>query len=669
MMTTFKALRVLIVDDEPLANKLIQSQLINLGHSVAGEAFDGPQAVALTCQLRPDVVLMDLQMPDPQTGLDDHLAGLQAAQVIQKQCPAPVILLTAHESPELLQRASDAGVGAYLVKPSRENDLARAITITRARFDDSMELRRLNAGLQDEIAARVRAQEALRESEEKFRATISQSADGILVTDEDFRIIEWSAAQTSMFGYTREEMLGKPLWEFQYLTAPSEQKSPALLKLLKDLLFEARAQGDAAWMDAIYDFDVQARDGSRKIVQTSFFPITTSGGNLYGSINRDITAQVRAEAALRQSEERLDLAMSVANDGIWDWHADNDITLFDSRYYTMSGYEPNEFPSTHKEWEKRVHPDDLEQTKLTVEQYLAGERQVYDVEFRFLRKGGDYMWIRARGKIVARDEKGNPTRFVGTHSDITARVRAQEALRQYTDELKASNEELDAFAHTAAHDLKGPLGYMVGFAQVLEQDYATLPDEETRRYLHTIAQSGRKMSNIIDELLLLAGVRGMEEIEPQALDMQGIVIAALKRSTGLIEENQAEIITPQSWPQALGYGPWIEEVWVNYVSNAIKYGGQPPRVELGFTSPPQAGGTEGEAVCFWVRDNGEGLTADEQERLFTPFTRLDQVRAKGHGLGLSIVQRIVEKLGGEVGVESKAGQGSLFWFTLPVAEQ
>jgi signal transduction histidine kinase len=119
----------------------------------------------------------------------------------------------------------------------------------------------------------------------------------------------------------------------------------------------------------------------------------------------------------------------------------------------------------------------------------------------------------------------------------------------------------------------------------------------------------------------------------------------------------------------------VEEVWVNYLSNAIKYGGQPPRVELGSSlqDPPLAGGgptaqsapSETGWVRFWVRDNGLGLTPDEQGRLFTLFTRLEQTRVKGHGLGLSIVRRIVDKLGGEVGVESEIGEGSTFWFTLP----
>jgi signal transduction histidine kinase len=146
-------------------------------------------------------------------------------------------------------------------------------------------------------------------------------------------------------------------------------------------------------------------------------------------------------------------------------------------------------------------------------------------------------------------------------------------------------------------------------------------------------------------------------IEP--LDMTNIVTQVLQRLAHIIEEHEAEITLPKTWPVALGYGPWIEEVWANYISNAIKYGGQPPRIELGADSQKSG------PIRFWIHDDGPGLTPEEQSRLFTPFTRLDQVRAKGYGLGLSIVQRIVSKLGGQVGVESKLGQGSTFSFTLP----
>jgi signal transduction histidine kinase len=128
-----------------------------------------------------------------------------------------------------------------------------------------------------------------------------------------------------------------------------------------------------------------------------------------------------------------------------------------------------------------------------------------------------------------------------------------------------------------------------------------------------------------------------------------------------MEEHKGEIELPDSWPVAMGYGPWIEAVWADFISNALKYGYRPPRVELG--SAVHADGW----IRFWVRDNGQGLSAEEQARLFTPFERLHKVRAQGDGLGLSIVQRIVKKLGGQVGVVSDGvpGAGCEFYFTLP----
>ena len=247
---------------------------------------------------------------------------------------------------------------------------------------------------------------------------------------------------------------------------------------------------------------------------------------------------------------------------------------------------------------------------------------------------------------------------------IAERMRAERVLRRYTVELEARNAELDAFAHTVAHDLKTPVSSIVGYADVIRRNYMTLTSDSLDQFLEVIARNARKIASIIDELLLLASVRDKEEIELHPLEMGRIVVEARGRLLYLIEEYQGEIKLPESWPVALGYGPWIEAVWTNYISNALKYGGRPPRVELGATIQ------EGAWVRFWVRDNGPALSAEQQAHLFTPFERLHQARAQGHGLGLSIVQRIVKKLGGQVGVES-AGQGampeqgSIFYFTLP----
>ena len=238
-------------------------------------------------------------------------------------------------------------------------------------------------------------------------------------------------------------------------------------------------------------------------------------------------------------------------------------------------------------------------------------------------------------------------------------ARMVEALRQYATELEARNEDLDAFAQTVAHDLNNPLTLIIGFAEIMEADFEELSESDKRRYLRSISRAARKMNSITEELLLLSSVRAMEEVQLEPLDMAHVVPEALNRLAYLIESHRAELVVPESWPMAVGYGPWVEEVWANYISNAVKYGARPPRVELGATD-----GADG-TVCFWVRDNGPGLTEDEQARLFTPFTRLSKVSAQGHGLGLSIVRRIVEKLGGKAEVESKVGDGSRFTFTLP----
>lgn len=242
-------------------------------------------------------------------------------------------------------------------------------------------------------------------------------------------------------------------------------------------------------------------------------------------------------------------------------------------------------------------------------------------------------------------------------------ARMVTALSQRALELQERNQELDAFAHTVAHDLKTPLIVIVGYADVLA-NFTRDPalTEEARQNLLAIIRAGHKMDNIIEELLLFAGVRQLD-VQPETLKMGEIVAEAQLRLAVQIEEAGAKIAVPAEWPAALGYGPWIEEVWVNFLSNAIKYGGKPPQIELGAT--PQENAT----IQFWIKDNGDGLTPEEQARLFVPFTRLSQIRVQGHGLGLSIVRRIIEKLNGQVGVTGGPGLGSTFYFCLPAATE
>jgi len=271
-------------------------------------------------------------------------------------------------------------------------------------------------------------------------------------------------------------------------------------------------------------------------------------------------------------------------------------------------------------------------------------------------------WLNLRISPLYDRRKRLTGRLIVSH-DITARRQAEQVLREYARELEARNTELDAYAHTVAHDLKGPLSAVIGYSSLLAAGVENKSLDEIKAALRAVVQSSYKMRTIIDNLLLLASVRRMDDVHTESVDMAAIVSEVRIRLNTEIAARQAEIVLPRRWPVAIGYAPWVEEVWVNYVSNALKYGGNPPRIELGFD---QVGDELAEPLIrFWVRDSGPGLTSEEQARLFSPFTRLEQIDGKGHGLGLSIVGRIVDRLGGQVGVESKVGEGSTFWFTLP----
>lgn len=242
--------------------------------------------------------------------------------------------------------------------------------------------------------------------------------------------------------------------------------------------------------------------------------------------------------------------------------------------------------------------------------------------------------------------------------EVLARVETHLKIHQLQQQLAAQNAELNAFAHTVAHDLKSPLAVVLGYTGLLLEDLAATLPAEAVNYLEKVDGGTRKAAKIVDELLLLAGIGG-QEVELEAFDTQLLIYTTLDHLQLMIREYEPEIIQPETWPIAQGYAPWIEEVWANYISNALKYGGRPPQITLGAT--PLDNGL----IQFWVQDNGPGLSPEDQARLFAEFSRIDRERTKGHGLGLSIVKRIVRRLGGEVGVESQVGQGSKFFFTLP----
>ena len=248
------------------------------------------------------------------------------------------------------------------------------------------------------------------------------------------------------------------------------------------------------------------------------------------------------------------------------------------------------------------------------------------------------------------------------------------SLKQTEDELKESNkklrieienrekliDDLDAFAHTVAHDLKNSLGSIVSSSELIEEIVKNGDPNFLNDLAGLIKTSANKSMQITQELLILATVSHQKIVKTE-LEMDSIFMEARKQLQELIEERNVKIITPDNWLISKGYSPWIENVWTNYLSNAIKYGGTHPVIEVGSDY------AENNMVKFWIKDNGQGLTKKQQSLIFKKYTRLEPDKAEGYGLGLSIIKRIIKKLGGTVGVDSlgETDSGSTFFFMLP----
>lgn len=243
-------------------------------------------------------------------------------------------------------------------------------------------------------------------------------------------------------------------------------------------------------------------------------------------------------------------------------------------------------------------------------------------------------------------------------------ARLVDSLRQSTLELQERNAELNAFGHTVAHDVQNMISRVAGFSQYLldevERSEGPIDPQQIQHPARIIVRDSTKMSKVIDALLLLSAVRGAE-VSFSVVDVAAIFKETLERVADQIEASGGEITFYSNWPLAVGYGPWIEEVWFNYITNGLKYGGSPPILKAG------ADLQETGMVRYWIADNGPGIADKQKQRVFRPFTDYSQRKEAGYGLGLSIVQRIITKMNGSVGVESHVGDGSCFYFTLPQA--
>lgn len=406
---------------------------------------------------------------------------------------------------------------------------------------------------------------------------------------------------------------------------------------------------------------ITTKTGQSRVLLVSTSVLRDEGRLWFLSAYRDVTAHPRVLEAPHVSERKYESMTQHIPLGIYRATPDGRLLHGNPALARILGYASITEMMDGCSLPSMYLTDDQRQAHRRM---LAEKDGLVSQEVQLRTYDGRVIWVRDSGR-VALDDEGTVQYIDGTLEDITERKKTQQALQAFAEEVHARNQELDTFSRTVAHDLKNPLNLITGYAELLVDEWHDLPENTIEDSLQSMRHAAYKMSSIIEELLLLAGVR-QQEVIACPIDMDHVIDEVQDRMREMVERHNVDLVVPDRWPVAWGHSPWIEEVWVNYVSNAIKYGGDPPRVELGYgTEALDSVAANTERVCFWVRDNGAGLTEHEQAQLFAPFTRLDRNQVAGHGLGLSIVRRIVEKLGGEVGVESQVGAGSFFYFTLP----
>jgi PAS domain S-box-containing protein len=516
-----------------------------------------------------------------------------------------------------------------------------------------------------------KAQNTLREIERKYQHLFEGAGDSIFIVDvQTLKIVDANTHAGRRLGYTREELLQLRLDQIEILM--DQEEDP--------LAWESSASGTL-----VYECKYRRKDGYEIPVEVSSRIGTQGGSKVTINFVRDITERKRAEKARREENARLSILHMMdeeLNKQLSTHHVamislDSAIRLSDAdagyiglwqedhlEIVAMSGPYPEDFTRSGRIIDTGIGARALH---LQAPQYVLNVHDDADyvpllpqtsaqicIPMLSPQQPVGLLVLEASMAEQFDEKKFKFLKLLGN------RIATALDNAQLFEESQRMIEDLEAFSHTVAHDLKGPLSVIAGYVSLFDDEEMTLNGHEIRRAMDAVGNNAHKMISIVDELLLLASVREMSQIAINRLNMGEIVAGAIERLSSLIEKHDAEIELPDNWPDALGYGPWIEEVWVNYISNAIKYGGSPPRVKLGARPLPDGN------VRFWVQDNGIGIAPEDQEKLFKTFTRLDEVRRiEGHGLGLSIVKRIMRKLGGEVGVVSEIGKGSTFSFTLP----
>jgi PAS domain S-box-containing protein len=504
-----------------------------------------------------------------------------------------------------------------------------------------------------EIRARQEIEKVLIDEQEKLNLALDAANMGTWSWDIRTGSVKWSEKIEALFGMQRGDFDGQ---YSTYLSIIHPEDLPHLQSKIQRALEEKDFAYFVEHRIRLPNGDIRWLEGRGNVYRNSAGQPVRMAGTVV-----DITDRKHSEEALRQTEEKYRDIVENSAYGIFQSTPEGKYRSVNSALARIYGYDTTEeFMRAISTIAKDVYVDSSERERFV--QVLEKDGVINGFEARNRKKDGSIIWVSSNARVV-RDHAGKVSYYEGTVEDITHRKESEAEREHLLGELGAKNAELERFVYTVSHDLKSPLVTIVGFLGYLEDDFQTGNIEALHKDMERIYRAAFKMQDLLKDLLDLSRIGRMMN-ESELISFNALVDEALELTEGRLHERGVQMDVESNMPQVYGDSKRLLELVQNLIDNAAKYmGDQPqPRIEIGTE------GFENGKPIFFVRDNGIGIAPEHHERIFGLFNKLDP-NVEGTGIGLALVKRIVEYHGGRIWVESKAGKGTTFLFTLQTGEE